>query len=102
MRSGTLIDYRLRVRGVPLHWRSRIEEWHENARFVDRQLRGPYRLWHHTHEFESDGERTLVRDRVDYAVPFGPLGEVAHRMVVARDLRRIFDYRREGVGRLLS
>jgi ligand-binding SRPBCC domain-containing protein len=101
MRSGTLIDYRLRVRGVPIRWRSRIEEWHENAKFVDRQLRGPYRLWHHTHEFESDGDRTLVRDRVDYALPFGPLGEVAHRVVVARDLRRIFDYRREVVGRLL-
>ena len=80
----------------------RHEEWHENARFVDRQLRGPYRLWHHTHEFEPDGDRTLVRDRVDYALPFGPLGEVAHRLVVARDLRRIFDYRREVVGRLLS
>jgi ligand-binding SRPBCC domain-containing protein len=66
------------------------------------QLRGPYRLWHHTHEFEPDGDRTVVRDRVDYALPFGPLGEVAHRVVVANDLRRIFDYRREVVGRLLG
>jgi ligand-binding SRPBCC domain-containing protein len=101
MRAGTLIDYRLRVRGVPLGWRSRIEQWQENTKFVDRQLRGPYRLWHHTHEFEQAGAGTLVRDRVDYALPFGPLGEVAHRAVV-RDLRRIFDYRNAAVTRLLG
>lgn len=53
MRSGTLIDYHLRVRGLPLRWRSRIEAWDANATFVDRQLRGAYRLWHHTHEFKS-------------------------------------------------
>ena len=102
MDTGTLIDYRLRVRGVPLSWRSRIDDWRENERFVDRQLRGPYRLWHHTHEFEPAGNGTLVRDRVDYALPFGPLGEVAHRVVVERDLGRIFDYRNATVARSLG
>ncbi len=102
MRAGTLIDYRLRVRGVPLGWRSRIEQWQENTKFVDRQLRGPYRLWHHTHEFERAGDGTLVCDLVNYALPFGPLGEVAHRAVVARDLRRTFDYRNAAVTRLLG
>ncbi len=102
MRAGALIDYRLRVRGVPLRWRTRIDNWQENTRFVDRQLRGPYRLWHHTHEFERAGEGTLVRDRVDYALPLGPLGELAHRVVVKHDLRRIFDYRHAAVARLLG
>ncbi len=101
-RSGTLIDYRLRVRGIPLRWRSRIEEWHENTSFVDRQIRGPYRLWHHSHEFSAEGDGTRVLDRVDYALPLGPLGEVVHRVLVKRDLRRIFDYRREVVGRVLG
>jgi ligand-binding SRPBCC domain-containing protein len=102
MGTGTLIDYRLRVRGVPLSWRSRIDDWRENKRFVDRQLRGPYRLWHHTHEFEPVEDGTLVRDRIDYALPFGPLGDVAHGVVVERDLRRIFDYRHAAVARLLG
>lgn len=102
MRPGTLIDYRLRLRGIPLRWRTRIEEWEENVRFVDRQLRGPYRLWHHTHEFEAVGDGTLVRDRVDYALPLGPLGELAHGLIVKHDLRRIFDYRQATAARLLS
>jgi hypothetical protein len=63
-------------------------------RFVDAQLNGPYKLWHHTHEFEPDGEQhTLLRDTVRYALPLGPLGEIARRLFVARDLERIFDYR---------
>ena len=65
-------------------------------RFVDQQLHGPYALWHHTHAFEADGpDHTLMRDTVRYALPFGPLGEVAHRLFVARDLERIFDFRRD-------
>ena len=102
MGTGALIDYRLRLHGVPLSWRSQIEEWHANVKFVDRQVRGPYRLWHHTHEFSRTGNGTRIHDRVDYALPFGRLGEVAQRMVVARDLRRIFDYRHAAVARLLS
>jgi ligand-binding SRPBCC domain-containing protein len=94
MREGTLIEYRLKLRGLPISWLTRIEEWVPGERFVDAQLNGPYKLWHHTHEFEADGpDHTLMRDTVRYALPFGPLGEVAHRLFVARDLERIFDYR---------
>jgi len=80
----------------------RIEEWEEDRAFVDRQLRGPYRLWHHRHEFaEADGG-TRVRDVVHYALPFGPFGELARVMLVRRDLDRIFAYRGEAVERLLG
>ena len=94
MRAGTLIEYSLALHGIPIRWLTRIEEWEPGVRFVDAQLHGPYQLWYHTHEFEPDGDRhTLMRDTVRYALPLGPLGEIARRLFVARDLERIFDYR---------
>ena len=98
MRAGTLIEYRLRLHGIRVDWLTRIEEWEPGVRFVDTQLAGPYRLWHHTHTFEEHGEGTLMRDVVRYALPLWPLGELA-LPVVRRDLARIFDYRREVVVR---
>ena len=103
MHVGALIEYRLRLHGVPVSWLTRIEEWEPGVRFVDAQLRGPYVLWHHTHEFEPDGAGgTLMRDTVRYALPYGPLGEIARRLFVARDLRRIFDFRAAEVARRIS
>jgi ligand-binding SRPBCC domain-containing protein len=104
MAAGTLIEYRLRLHGVPIRWRTRIAVWEPPTRFVDVQLRGPYKLWHHTHEFEptADGRGTLMRDTVRYALPFGPLGEIAHRLFVARDLGAIFDFRTQQVANALT
>jgi ligand-binding SRPBCC domain-containing protein len=93
MAAGTRLEYRLRLHGLPLRWLTRIEVWEPPLRFVDVQLRGPYRLWHHTHTFEPDGDGTLMRDRVRYALPLGPLGELAHAALVRRDLDRIFAFR---------
>jgi ligand-binding SRPBCC domain-containing protein len=102
MQGGAVIEYRLRLRGVPLRWVSLIEEWEPGRRFVDRQLSGPYRLWHHTHEFASHPDGTLVRDRVRYQIPLGPLGALAHALFVRRDLDRVFDFRHAAVARLLE
>lgn len=102
MRVGTLIEYRLQLHWIPVRWVSRIEEWEDGRGFVDRQLRGPYSLWHHRHEFASDGSATMVRDRVSYALPLGVLGELAHTAFVQRDLARIFGFRRAAVARLLG
>jgi ligand-binding SRPBCC domain-containing protein len=99
MRVGTLIEYRLTLHRVPVAWLTRIEEWVPGERFVDAQIHGPYALWHHTHEFEPDGDGTLMRDTVRYALPFGPLGEIARRAFVARDLQRIFDFRAQELRR---
>jgi len=90
MREGTLIDYRLRVRGVPLRWRTRISAWQPPRRFVDEQLRGPYRLWIHEHTFAPRDGGTLARDRVRYAVPFDGL---LHRWFVKPDIEKIFQFR---------
>ncbi len=102
MRPGTLISYRLKVRGIPLRWVSQIEAWEQQRTFVDRQLSGPYRLWHHRHDFEARDGGTVVRDRVHYAIPLWPLGEVAHALLVRRDLESIFGFRQEAVERLLG
>ena len=101
MRAGTLIEYRMGVYHVPLRWTSRIEEWQPGRRFIDVQVRGPYRLWHHTHEFEEHPQGTLIRDNVRYEIAFGPLGVLAHAALVRRDLARVFDYRQEQVQHLL-
>lgn len=93
MQPGALIDYRLRVRGFPLHWRTRITEWEPPDRFVDEQLKGPYKLWLHEHRFVERPGGTEVLDRVRYAVPGGPLSPLIHRFLVARDVRTIFAWR---------
>jgi ligand-binding SRPBCC domain-containing protein len=103
MRVGTLIEYRLTLHGLPVSWLTRIEEWEPGVRFVDMQLHGPYALWHHTHEFAPAGDGgTLMRDTVRWALPLGPLGELARRAFVARDLGAIFDYRESEVRRRLT
>ena len=96
LRAGTLIEYQLRLRGIPLRWRTRIEVWDPPTRFVDVQIRGPYALWEHEHVFTDGTGGTAVSDRVRYALPFGPLGELVHAFV-RRDLRAIFEYRQEAV-----
>lgn len=92
MRSGTIIDYKLRLHGWPIRWRSKISLWEPPFQFVDEQVRGPYRCWHHLHTFDEVDGGTLVRDVVHYAVP---LGFITHPLLVRRDLTKIFQYRRE-------
>lgn len=103
MGHGTRLRYRLRVRGVPVRWLTEIREWDPPHRFVDEQLEGPYALWHHTHTFDDDGAgATIMRDEVRYELPLGPIGELAHGLLVRRDLERIFDYRAARVPELLA
>jgi ligand-binding SRPBCC domain-containing protein len=92
MKAGALIDYRLRVHGVPLRWRTLIREWQPPHRFVDEQLRGPYRQWIHEHTFTAQEGGTLTRDKVLYAVPGGAL---INALFVRRDVERIFAFRRQ-------
>jgi ligand-binding SRPBCC domain-containing protein len=99
--SGTVIPYRLRLHGIPLIWVSQIEEFERDRLFVDRQLIGPYKLWHHRHEFEADGDGTVIRDEIRYELPLGAAGAVAERLFVRRDVNRIFTHRREAIERLM-
>jgi ligand-binding SRPBCC domain-containing protein len=99
MRVGALIDHHLRIRGIPIRWQSKITVWEPPARFVDEQVRGPYRLWRHEHEFEERDGGTLVRDRVQYAVLFDFF---VHELLVRRDVEQIFTYRTEFLRRHFS
>ena len=99
MKAGALIDYHLRLHGLPLGWQSEITTWDPPTCFVDTQRRGPYRQWVHTHTFEERDGGTLCRDQVQYAVPGGRLVE---RLLVRRSLETIFDYRRDQLLRLVS
>ena len=100
--KGTIIKYRLRLRGIPLHWTTEILEWNPPFGFVDLQKSGPYKLWHHTHRFMAERDRTRIVDEVLYALPFGLIGHVAHRLFVRRDVERIFDFRRKKIEELFG
>lgn len=97
MKLGTLIDYRLQLFSFPFHWRTRIEVFEPGRCFTDVQVSGPYRRWRHLHEFTTVPEGTLVHDVVDYELPLGPLGALAHVVFVRRTLEKIFDYRKEQI-----
>jgi ligand-binding SRPBCC domain-containing protein len=94
MRAGTVIDFKLRLYGVPLRWRSVIDEWQPPFRFVDTQVKGPYLVWRHTHSFESVTEGTVVRDTVEYRLVGGRLADA---LFVRRDLERIFTHRQKAL-----
>lgn len=98
MRPGTLIDYTIGLHGIPMRWRTRITEWNPPHDFADEQLKGPYARWYHRHEFVEEHGGTTMTDVVEYRLPFGPLGDLAH-WIVKRQLRRIFSYRQEVVWR---
>jgi ligand-binding SRPBCC domain-containing protein len=112
--AGTLLEYRLRLFGVPFGWVSRISVWEPPERFVDEQIRGPYRQWIHEHSFEEKAMRgraadggaadgvsrrpgaTIIRDRVRYRLPLEPLGDLAYPLVRLQ-LARIFAFRERAV-----
>ena len=102
MHEGARIDYQLSLFGVRLRWVTRITAWEPGVRFVDEQESGPYALWRHTHAFRADGAATIMSDVVEYALPFGPLGTLAHSLFVRRTVGRIFDHRGEVIPRLLA
>ncbi len=92
MRRGALIDYRIRLHGLPLRWRTEIAEWEPPVRFVDSQLRGPYRLWVHTHTFTEVPGGTRCDDEIRYAVPGGSLIDA---LFVRPQVERIFAHRQK-------
>ena len=102
MQTGAIIDYTVRPLGPRLHWRTLITDYDPPHKFIDVQLKGPYKFWHHTHTFEKTKEGTLITDRVRYILPFGILGRLAHVLVVKRQLNNIFDYRRRVIERYFT
>lgn len=102
VQTGTLIRYSLRIHGLPVRWVSRIVDWTPPHSFVDVQVTGPYRTWHHTHRFFAEDGKTRIVDEVLYELPFGPIGRLAHHVRVKTDVVRIFDFREEKIRRLFA
>ena len=103
MHAGTVLDYRVRLYGVPLRWVTLIDAFESPYRFIVSQMRGPYTFWRHTHVFEAvSKDATLIHDLVEYRMPLGLLGEIAHKLFVARILQLIFDFRATEIRRLLG
>lgn len=98
--QGTLIDYRLKIHGVPAKWKTEIDEWQPPFKFVDNQLKGPYRLWHHTHEFRPFCGGTLLVDRVRYRMPMGYLGWLVSSRFIRKDIENIFAFRRRYIANM--
>ena len=101
MRQGALIDYNLKMSGVPFGWRTRITHWEPPYAFADEQIKGPYAVWFHTHTFADEGGRTRMDDEVLYKLPLWPLGEVAYPFVKSK-VQRIFRYRRAKIREILG
>ena len=93
MREGAIIDYRLRIKGVPQRWRTEITVWDPPHRFVDEQRRGPYKRWHHEHTFAQEEGGTRCDDRIEFEIGMGPLGRLAAALFVKRDVKKIFAHR---------
>jgi len=104
MEPGAIIDYRLRVRGVPIRWRTKIESFDPPRMFVDDQVRGPYKRWHHTHTFEptADGGGTVARDEVRYEPPGGPFKPIVNALFIRRDVKKIFEHRGEALSAMFG
>jgi ligand-binding SRPBCC domain-containing protein len=102
IRPSFRIEYTVRVMGVPLKWVTIIPVYDPPHRFVDIQKKGPYRSWTHEHTFDEVDGQTLMRDRVQYELPFGILGRAVHALVVSRQLRDIFDYRARKIRKMFG
>jgi hypothetical protein len=102
VQEGTLISYSLRLHCIPLRWTSKIIEWEPPHKFVDLQLRGPYKLWHHEHRFEARDGGTLITDTVTLALPFGMLGQIAYKLRVHAEVNEIFAFREKKIRALFG
>jgi ligand-binding SRPBCC domain-containing protein len=100
IQPGTLLDYRLKWHGFPVQWRTQIMTWSPPRVFTDVQIRGPYKLWHHPHTFSAEPGGTRMVDLVNYELPLGVLGAIAHQLGVKRDLENVFDYRQQVIAEL--
>lgn len=102
MRKGAEIEYTIRWLGLPMHWKTLIVEYEPPFLFIDEQAKGPYSLWRHRHTFTPTEQGVLVGDHVEYALPFGSIGQLIHAVVVRRQLEAIFRFRQQELGKLLG
>lgn len=101
MKKGTLIDYTIRLVGFRVRWRTLITFYDPPKKFIDEQIKGPYSFWHHTHTFKAINGGVEMKDIVRYVIPFGVLGRLLHFLWIKNDLKKIFDYRKQVINKVL-
>ncbi|MGN6195636.1 MAG: SRPBCC family protein [Ginsengibacter sp.] len=100
---GMLIDYTLKpLFGIRLHWQTEIWKLKKPRMFIDRQLKGPYKIWEHTHEFIQKEKGIIMKDAVKYQLPFGIIGKMAHSLIVRKKIEHIFNYRKEILSKIFT
>ena len=102
MKEGQLIDYSIKLLGKKIRWRTMITEYIPKVKFVDQQLKGPYSMWHHTHEFKDVDGKVEMTDEIYYVMPFGILGRLVNFLFVSRDLNNIFKHRVEIINKIFD
>lgn len=102
MKKGTVIDYKIKLNGIPFNWRTEITKWDPPHCFEDTQIKGPYKVWIHEHKFEARNEKTFMTDTVRYLSPGGPLEFIPHNLFVKKKVNFIFDYRKKIFDELFS
>jgi len=102
MKPGALIDYRIKLNGIPFNWRTEICVWEPGKKFVDQQIKGPYVRWHHTHSFVDKGHFTEMTDRVEYLSPGWILEPIVHNLIVKKRVEAIFKYREKKLSELFK
>lgn len=102
MKEGQLIDYSIKLLGKKIRWRTMITEYIPKVKFVDQQLKGPYSMWHHTHEFRDVDGKVEMTDEIYYVMPFGILGRLVNFLFVSRDLNNIFKHRVEIINKIFD
>ena len=102
MKVGIQVDYRLRLHGLPIRWRSEITEWDPPHKFTDIQIKGPYRFWKHEHLFSAESDRTRMIDQVEYSIPGWIFSPIVHSLFVNHDIEKIFAYREKTFQNIFS
>ena len=102
MGTGCIIDYKIHLIGIPIHWRSLITDFNPPHMFVDQQIKGPYTMWHHTHTFQEVKDGVEIRDRVVYSLPIGIFGRILNYYWIRKNLQNIFNYRKKVINKLFE
>lgn len=102
MKKGTLIDYKIKLNGIPFNWQTEITKWDPPHSFEDTQLKGPYKMWVHEHKFIERNNKTFMTDTVRYISPGGVFEFIPHNLFVKKKVNLIFDYRQKIFDELFS
>ena len=102
MDAGRLIDYKIYLLGIPIHWRTLITDFNPPHMFVDQQIKGPYTMWHHTHTFHKVKDGVEIRDQVVYSIPFSFIGQILNYLWIRKDLENIFKHRKKVIDKLFE